>query len=262
MARIKSHQEKGHEWMDEIFIRAFVAYLYLHMCEFLPLNPPILQKFIIFQRCSEAKHKKFKSVAKFKDRWRIESTRLQNWDYGWNGYYFITICTAHRRYFFGDICGGIMNLSETGQFALQFWNEIPNHFPFIILDAFVVMPNHVHGILIVDRDEDNGNVETRHCLVSTGKNPHIPEKPLTNGQSPTPLTPGQKRFRNPGKNTLSSIIGSYKSIVTRHARKIIPEFGWQKRFYDHIIRNDGSYARIRQYIINNPNNWKNDRFYD
>jgi hypothetical protein len=92
--------------------------------------------------------------------------------------------------------------------------------------------------------------------------PHIPEKTLTNGQSPTPLTPGQKRFRNPGKNTLSSIIGSYKSIVTRHARKIIPEFGWQKRFYDHIIRNDGSYARIRQYIINNPNNWKNDRFYD
>ncbi|MFP3860105.1 MAG: hypothetical protein ACLFUW_04715, partial [Bacteroidales bacterium] len=81
-------------------------------------------------------------MAKFKNRYRIESTRMQNWDYGWNGNYFITICTAYRECFFGEIENGRMYLSETGQLAYQFWNEIPEHFPFILLDAFIVMPNH------------------------------------------------------------------------------------------------------------------------
>ena len=74
--------------------------------------------------------------------------------YGWNGYYIITICTANRECFFGNICNDIMNLSETGQMAEQFWNEIPNHFPFVVLDAFVIMPNHLHGILIIARNSD------------------------------------------------------------------------------------------------------------
>jgi len=263
-------------------------------------------------------------MAKFKGKWRIESARLQTWDYGWNGRYFITICTANRQCFFGDIRDKQMYLSETGHLARKFWYEIPAHFPFVLLDAFIVMPNHIHGIVIIDRkinvnngnddhrvsgndiddvhdngndnrnenngNNDNGVVETRQCLVSTGPpnpsnhtdptndsdtiNPPDPIDPIsnaadisdtdkstTNSNGPSALTPGQKRLRNQGKNTLSSFIGSYKSIVTRNAHKIIPEFRWQSRFHDHIIRDDESYERIRQYILNNPKNWKNDRFY-
>jgi hypothetical protein len=106
----------------------------------------------------------------------------------------------------------------------------------------------------VDGDGDGG-VETRHCLVSTGKSGKfaqsakiIPNKPNgsinTTRKSSKQLSPGQKRFQNQGKNTVSSIIGSYKSIVTRRARKITPCFGWQSRFYDHIIRDDQSFQRI------------------
>jgi len=193
---------------------------------------------------------------KFRNKYRISSTRLQKWDYGWNASYFITICTKNREYFFGEIVKtpnpGIatiaMQLTEIGYIAHKFWDEIPNHFPFVQLGAFVVMPNHVHGIIIIDKQDDQRNVikniatnvGTRHCLVST---------------------PGQKRFQNQGKNTLSSIVGSYKSVVTKHARKIHADFAWQSRFHDHIIRDDESYQRIRNYIINNPQNWKNDKFF-
>ncbi len=86
---------------------------------------------------------------KFKNKYRIASTRLQTWDYGWNGAYFITICTQNRECFFGDIVDGNMRLSETGKIAHKFWIEIPDHFSFVKLGEFVVMPNHVHGIVII-----------------------------------------------------------------------------------------------------------------
>jgi REP element-mobilizing transposase RayT len=112
---------------------------------------------------------------KFQNKYRIPSARLQSWDYGANGAYFITICTAHREHYFGEIVElgsdatvetpnlGVsipttitkMQLNEIGKLAEQFWMEIPNHFPFIELGNFVVMPNHVHGILIIDKN-DNG----------------------------------------------------------------------------------------------------------
>jgi putative transposase len=88
---------------------------------------------------------------KFKNKYRIPSTRLQTWDYSNNGAYFITICTQNREHFFGNIQNGIMQLSETGKLAEQYWIEIPNHFSFIELGNFVVMPNHVHGILIINK---------------------------------------------------------------------------------------------------------------
>ena len=93
---------------------------------------------------------------KFKNKYRISSARLQTWDYSNNGAYFITICTQNRHHFFGKIQNQEMQLSEIGKLAEQFWLEIPNHFPFVELGNFVVMPNHVHGILIM-----NHTVETR-----------------------------------------------------------------------------------------------------
>ncbi len=94
---------------------------------------------------------------KFQNKYRISSARLQSWDYSTNGTYFITICTQNREHFFGKIQNQEMHLSELGKLAQQFWLEITLHFPFVELGNFVVMPNHVHGILIINKS----TVETR-----------------------------------------------------------------------------------------------------
>ena len=97
----------------------------------------------------------------FKNKYRVSSARLQDWDYGWNGAYFITICTKDREFLFGDIENGVMKLSGTGIIANILWHEIKNHATGIELGAFIVMPNHVHGIIIINADDDL-NVETGH----------------------------------------------------------------------------------------------------
>lgn len=186
---------------------------------------------------------------KYKNKYRIPSARLQNWDYGANGAYFITICTQDRKCFFGDIDGNpqSMKLNTIGQLAEQFWTEIPNHFPFVELGNFVVMPNHVHGILIIDRGEWP-IVQTPKLGVSTGPPP-----------PPSPSHGGKNDKWNPG--TIGVIINQYKRMVTIHARKIHADFGWQSRFHDHIIRNAQSFETIQSYIETNPLNWEKDKFY-
>jgi len=187
---------------------------------------------------------------KFRNKFRVDSIRLQNWDYSRNAAYYITICTQNREPYFGKIANRNMNLSDIGELANKFWKEIPDHFSFVYIDAFVIMPNHIHGILIIDNPKNerkNETVEDMH----DGRDKAMPCLYNTGTQKISGLSPGQKRFRNQGKNTLSSIIGSYKSIVTKYARKINPEFTWQPRFYDHVIRNDESMTKIRFYINNN-----------
>ena len=232
---------------------------------------------------------------KFRNKYRIPSTRLQNWDYGWDGAYFITICTKNRVKYFGDIIDRRMHLSPIGVLADVFWYEIKNHTHIVELGAFVVMPNHIHGILILDNGNDNdandnvnnendinnnnnvndndganknvngnvngngyGYVETRHALSLQQQ----PQSQPTPPQKPQPKTIGQKRFQNPGKNTVSSIIGSYKSAVTKHAHRLGYDFAWQPRFYDHIIRDEKSYLRIAEYIVNNSLKWQDDKYYE
>ena len=114
-------------------------------------------------------------MSKFKNKYRNESTRLKNWDYGSNGNYFVTICTKNMEHYFGDIARivpivpfvGMQNFAslqteqsgqlcehhytQIGQIAFDFWKEIPNHFPFVILDEFIIMPNHVHGIIAINK---------------------------------------------------------------------------------------------------------------
>jgi len=214
-------------------------------------------------------------TGKYQNKYRVSSIRLQNWDYGWNAAYFITICTQNRQHYFGDVVDGKMRLSPIGILADVFWHEIKNHTKNVELGAFVVMPNHVHGILILNSDgvnNDNKNINgiggnvgddninvcnndgvvvgTRHALSLL----HDPR------QIPPQQTIGQKRFQNQGKNTVSSIVGSYKSAVTKHAHRLDYNFAWQARFYEHIIRNIQSLERIEKYIINNPTKWSNDRF--
>ncbi len=188
-------------------------------------------------------------MTKYRNKYRIASTRLQDWDYGWNGAYFVTICTHNREHFFGQIIDGIIQVSTVGVIADILWHEIKNHTKNIELESFVVMPNHIHGILILN---NNATVETGHAFVETG---HA----LSLQPSQQPQTIGQKRFQNIGKNSISSIIGSYKSASTKHAHRSGHTFAWQSRFYDHIIRNEQSFNRITEYIISNPKNWDNDK---
>lgn len=198
---------------------------------------------------------------KFQNKYRIASARAQWWDYGWNGAYFITICTKNRKHFFGEIHNGTMKLSHLGVIADIFWHEIPNHAPFVELGDFVVMPNHIHGILVLDKPDDGNNtVEVRHALPLRRALP-LSSKRQQSKPSPTPLPqPGKTRFQNQGRNTVSSILGSYKSAVTKHANRLGFENGWQSLFHDHIIRNNDEYQRISDYIISNPAKWNDDKF--
>lgn len=206
-------------------------------------------------------------TTKFQNKYRIESARLHNWDYRSDGSYFITICTKNRDHFFGDIQNGNMILTEIGQLAYQFWKEIPDHFSSIELGNFVIMPNHVHGILTIHGYNKNiiwdGNkpasssisfVETLQCNVSTNdmddKNDNNDSKSKNEKMSKISPKPG----------SISTIIRSYKSVVTKHSKQFDSNFAWQSRFHDHIIRNRHSFYVIQKYISNNPINWGNDRF--
>lgn len=196
--------------------------------------------------------------SRYKNKYRTESSRLQNWDYSWNSAYYVTICTKNRERCFGEIVKGQMNLSEIGTLANTFWTEIHDHFQYVFVDEFIVMPNHVHGILIIDKPENE-----RHNVTSgvspNGRDKAMPCLSRTDNPIKYELQPGQKRFQNQGRNTLSSIVGSYKSILTRYARKINEDFAWQPGFYDHLIRDDESMAKIRYYIRDNPEKWAEDQ---
>ena len=163
--------------------------------------------------------------------------RAKWWDYGWNGAYFITICTKNKEHFFGEIKDKKMILSKVGVIVDVLWHQIPYHRPYLELEEFVVMPNHIHAIITIDKPiEKMENVEEEWFFL-------------------------ENRFQNQGKDTLSSILGSYKSGVTKHVNRLGLESAWQPRFHDNIIENDESYERISKYIQNNVENWENDKFF-
>ncbi len=176
----------------------------------------------------------------FKNKYRIASTRLKGWDYSGGGFYFVTICTRGRECFFGEIIDGEMRLSDIGRIARQYWLDIPDHSPMNIeLDEFVIMPNHIHGIIAI---MDDGNTRGRDvaCNVSTN---HTAMSKIS-----------------PKSGSLGAIVRSYKSAVSRWARlNNHPSFAWQERYYEHIIRDEHAQDTIRQYIAGNAAKWKTDR---
>jgi putative transposase len=218
-------------------------------------------------------------MEKYKNKYRNDSTRLKNWDYGSSAFYFVTICTKNRERYFGDIVAnhigaqcnsgvvvgtqhndgvvvgtqhndgivvgtqhndGIvvgtqhndgvvvgsqnfasLRATEIGMIANQYWNAIPQHFPFVELDEFIVMPDHIHGIL-------HFNVENRQWT---------------------------KNIFGPQSRNLASVIRGYKAGVKKYATINNIEFFWQTRFYEHIVRSNSRLNIIRQYIKNNPTQW-------
>lgn len=211
---------------------------------------------------------------KFKNKYRISSARLQTWDYSNNGVYFITICTQNRHHFFGHIQNQEMQLSEIGKLAAQFWLQIPNYFPFVELGNFVVMPNHVHGILIID-NIFNSVVETRF-IASNNVGEYDETRFIASDNDDEKININETRLiaslqggtggfsgdKNPMLNdNISKIVRWYKGRCSFECKKINPNFGWQSRFHDHIIRNSKSFENIQNYIEQNPLKWDDDRFY-
>ena len=201
-------------------------------------------------------------MKKYKNKYRIQSARLQTWNYGWAGAYFITICTQKREHYFGEVKHGKMVLSNIGVIANIFWYEIKNHTQNIELGEFVIMPNHVHGILIlknVNNSNKNGKMET------TNSNPVVVETLAVVETLHATSLPNKNSFQmakiSPKSNSISTIIRSYKSAVTKHAHRLAYDFAWQSSFWDNIIHEPQSFQNISKYILNNPLNWKDDKFY-
>ncbi len=193
-------------------------------------------------------------MAKFKNKYRIESARLQNWDYSRVAVYFITICTANRNHFFGMVQNNEMVYSDIGAIVAQEWLKTPEIRPDMNLELgeFMVMPNHFHGIIFIGNNEFN--VRDAMHRVSTDDNIDAMHRVSTDDNI-------YKNEFGPQSKNLSSIIRGFKSAVTVQAKKINPDFGWQARFHDHIIRNPKSYDTISQYIIDNPKKWGEDEFH-
>jgi REP element-mobilizing transposase RayT len=195
---------------------------------------------------------------KYKGLYRIPSARLKNWDYGSNSPYFVTICTKNKICHFGNIHNGEMQLSDLGQLANDYWLEIENKFPLAVLDHFVVMPNHVHGIINIENPLQN----CRDAIYRASKNVSINPNP-TNPDAINPVsTGGVTGSKNPMLHeNLSRFVHWYKGRCSFEMRKIHPKFAWQPRFHEHVIRNEESYLQIVAYIQTNPLKWQEDKYY-
>lgn len=172
----------------------------------------------------------------FRNKYRIESARLPGFDYFAPGKYFITICTKNRIPCFGEIRNNKMSLSDTGVIARDLWLAIPSHFPSALLDEFIIMPDHIHGIIII-----------KSSVVAMPKL----------GVATTAKKTGNPYWKS---NSIGSIINQFKRICTIITKTKGLEFAWQPRYYDHIIRSGKDLNRIRRYIIDNPLKW-NDKDY-
>jgi putative transposase len=168
---------------------------------------------------------------------RRRSIRLVDYNYSLAGAYFVTICIKDRKSILGDLKNGNVDLSPIGEIAHQCWKEIPNHFVCVELDAFIVMPNHLHGIVV---------------FTNGGRGVQL--------NAPEMTTANYYKSISPKKGTLSVFIRTYKASVTTQCRKRKYHFlGWQRNYYEHIVRNEDVLGRIREYIVSNPLQWQFDR---
>ncbi|GAB6279515.1 MAG: transposase [Lentimicrobium sp.] len=230
----------------------------------------------------------------YKDKYRIESVRLQGYDYSQPGAYFITIVTHNRQCLFGNIVDGEMMLNEFGVLVKNEWLKTGIIRPNIVIDAFVVMPNHLHGILIITGNDDGrgfrggGGRDTLQRVSTTKSNMESDTKSNMESdmesdtksdmesemesdtksdmesdmESNTGMgTKTMEQFGKPTKNSIPTIVRLFKSTTTKQInqlRQTPMQPLWQRNYYEHIIRDNNELTRIRQYIINNPKRWKED----
>jgi REP element-mobilizing transposase RayT len=193
------------------------------------------------------------SVTKFRNRYRVESARLQGWDYRSAGWYFVTICTKDHVPFFGEVVDGEMVLSSIGSIVADEWQRTPNVRPNVMLDEWMVMPNHLHSIVVL---QDRSAEMPRHGRDAPPRRDGPPGRLY--GAAGTSRPP-------PGRllaGSIGAIVGQVKSVCTKRIWAAgYADFAWQPRFHDHVIRDHESLDRIRQYIANNPAKWEEDRYY-
>lgn len=187
----------------------------------------------------------------YRGRFRVQSARLPGWDYTSNGYYFVTICTRDRVPFLGEVLGSSVRLSRIGEIVAAEWRGIAVRRRDVSLDEWVVMPNHLHGIVVIRREL--GAVKTPQ----RGRAHPVPgDFPMTHFDEMRPTQRGVPTSSRLPAGSLGAVVGQFKSRSTKRIWQCgFPDFGWQPRFYDHIIHDDGSLDRIRQYIIDNPAKW-------
>lgn len=179
-------------------------------------------------------------MAKYRNEFRIESARIPGYDYSQPNWYYITINTKNHRIWFGKIIDGKMVLNGYGNTAKDCWYGISNHFSNVEIDSFIVMPNHLHGIIIIaDQFIKNG----------------IYSDTLSNADISTTEV-GRYSAISPKTGSLAAIIRSFKAVVTKRIHEAGDKgFNWQTRFYDRVIRNEKELYQIRKYIQLNPLKW-------
>jgi len=175
----------------------------------------------------------------FKQKYRVPSARANWHDYN-GGMYYVTICTKDREHYFGEITDGVMHLSEMGIYAEEQFRNVQQHYLYAKIPSFVVMPNHIHCVVIINNATIEGERRNRW------KNKII-----------------DKNMQNVSlhRGKLSTTVGGLKRAISYYAHKNNIDFGWQPRFYDVIIKNDEEMNRIMGYIENNVSNWKFDKLY-
>jgi REP element-mobilizing transposase RayT len=193
-------------------------------------------------------------------QYRRQSFRLQGYDYRSEGMYFVTICTKDRLPFFGEIVDNQMVLSGIGQIVHDNWYKIPQFSPHIVLDEFVVMPNHIHGILAIVQSVPF--VASLQCNDGTQCNDATGDTKNQFMSAISPKSGSISRVLNSYKGACSKEIKSGALLqchdATRQSDDDATGFGWQSKFHDRIIRNEEELHRIQNYIIHNPKNWKED----
>jgi len=166
-------------------------------------------------------------------RHKRRSIRLQGYDYSQAGAYYFTICTRDRECLFGEVVDGQMRLNQTGQIIHTVWDSLPQFYVGCELDAFLIMPNHLHGVIVIG--EPVGAIH----------------------ESPLPPV----RIADRRRMLLSKILGRFKMVSAKQINILQATQGkpvWQRNYYEHVIRDDRSLNRIRQYIADNPAQWEFD----
>ena len=154
----------------------------------------------------------------FRNRYRVPSARLEGWNYSWPGVYAVTICVQGRDRCLGDVAGDDVALSPFGEIVAEEWLAIPRMHGLVVLDEWIVMPDHLHGILIFE---------------------------------------GKDRLNTQSAESLGTVVGQFKQRATKRIRaRRRPEFAWQERYFDQILRDDENLRRYRAYIRENPARWR------
>jgi putative transposase len=170
-----------------------------------------------------------------------KSIRLKEYDYSYPGEYFVTICTKGKECMYGSIANGKMDLNEKGRIVDRCWKGIPEHFPYVDLDEYAIMPNHFHGIIIINEN---------NCCSSRGEVTSPLHKP-TLGNIVDASSPLRKR-------TLGNIVAYFKYQSTKMINELQSTAGvkvWQRNYYDRIVRNEKELQNMQDYIVNNVISW-------